>query len=59
MATSKSEPVNITFQLKEDDADTFRQYMEHEFIQINSVAAKKLLLERLKQWKTEAEPALT
>jgi hypothetical protein len=43
--------VNVTFQLKGDDARDFTDYMKRERIDINSVAGKKLALERLEQWK--------
>ena len=49
--------VNVTFQLKGEEAEDFLAYMEQEFISINSVAGKKLALERLKQWKAQlAQP---
>lgn len=53
----KEEVINVTFQLKGEEAEDFLAYMEQEFIGINSVAGKKLALERLKQWKVQtAQP---
>jgi hypothetical protein len=49
----KEEVINVTFQLKGEEAEEFLKYMEQEFISINSVAGKKLALERLKQWKAQ------
>ncbi|HEX8746843.1 MAG TPA: hypothetical protein VF717_06550 [Pyrinomonadaceae bacterium] len=45
--------VNVTFQLKGADAEDFLNYMEREFIRINSVAGQKLALERLREVKQQ------
>lgn len=52
--TQTDDVVNVTFQLKGQQATDFREYMEREHIEINSVAGKKLALERLEAWKKEA-----
>ena len=49
--------VNVTFQLRGEDAQDFNEYMKRERIDINSVAGKKLALERLEQWKHTATAA--
>jgi hypothetical protein len=47
--------VNVTFQLRGEDADDFLDYMNREFIKINSVAGQKLVLERLRELKKSSE----
>lgn len=53
---SREQVINVTFQLKGVDAEEFRAYMEREFIDINSVAGKKLALERLRELKKDTSP---
>lgn len=45
--------VDVTFQLKGEDAEVFEAYMKREFIRLKSVAAQKLTLERLAQLNKE------
>ncbi|MDQ1592975.1 MAG: hypothetical protein QOG71_3602 [Pyrinomonadaceae bacterium] len=45
--------VDVTFQLKGEDAEVFEAYMKREYIRLKSVAAQKLALERLAQLQKE------
>ena len=47
----------VSLQLRGVDADRFRDYKRREIIDQNSVAAKKLMFERLAQIERKSEEA--
>ena len=52
-----SEVEYVSLQLRGVDADRFRDYKRREIIDQNSVAAKKLMFERLAQIERKSEEA--
>ena len=49
--------VIVQFVLYGQDKADFLTYKQEEIIRSNSNAGERLALERLRQWKTEAQPA--
>lgn len=47
--TIRSEQVGII--LQDNDAELFREYMEHEALKLKSAAGAKLIIEGLRRWK--------
>ena len=58
MEKSETDDVEyVSLQLRGVDADRFRDYKRREIIDQNSVAAKKLIFERLAQIERKSEEA--
>lgn len=51
--------VNITFQLKGEDARRFLEYKAQQFLLNNAEAARKLMLERMAQTQSPARELAT
>jgi hypothetical protein len=49
--------INVMFTLYGKDKEDFLNYKAREIIRSHSNAGERLALERLRQWKDEAQPA--